>query len=87
MESCQLLEWFVEKGDTIEEGAPMFSIETDKAAFDVDAPASGVVKEIFFEAGAEVAVMMIIGVIGSATEDTSGYVPEVVAEETGYSFS
>lgn len=70
VETCQLLEWFVKKGDTVEEGDLIFAIETDKAAFDVEAPTAGVIKEIFFEAGAEVPVMMVIGVIGEADEDT-----------------
>lgn len=82
VETCQLLDWFVEKGDMVEEGGLVFSIETDKAAFDIEAPVNGVVKEIFFEAGAEVPVGMVVGIIGAEDEDTSKYVPEVVVEGT-----
>jgi pyruvate/2-oxoglutarate dehydrogenase complex dihydrolipoamide acyltransferase (E2) component len=74
VEACQLLEWLVEKGDTVEQGEPIFAIETDKVSFDIEAPASGILKEVFFEAGAEVPVMTVVGVIESADEDMSGYV-------------
>ncbi len=80
VETCKLLEWFVKKGETVEKGEPVFSLETDKAAFDIEAPASGFLQEVFFEAGAEVPVNMIIGIIGTAAEDTSGYKPVLSAE-------
>ena len=70
VEVCQLLEWFVKKGDTVEEGEPIFAIETDKVSFDIEAPASGVLKEIFFVAGVEVPIMTVVGVIGAADEGT-----------------
>jgi len=69
VEVCQLLEWFVKKGERVAEGDVLFSIETDKVAFDIEAPASGVLREVFFEAGAEVPVMTVIGVIGAADEE------------------
>ena len=69
VEVCQLLEWFVKKGERVAEGDVLFSIETDKVAFDIETPASGVLREVFFEAGAEVPVMTVIGVIGAADEE------------------
>jgi len=38
--------WHVAEGGRVEKGAPLFEIETDKAAMEVDAPASGVLKFI-----------------------------------------
>ena len=66
VETCQLLEWFVQQGDTVTEGDPMFAIETDKASFDIEAPVSGIVKELLVEAGQTVSVMSVIGVIENA---------------------
>ena len=63
VEVCQLLEWCVEKGDPVEEGDLLFVIETDKAFFDIEAPASGVLEDILVEAGVEVPVMTVVGVI------------------------
>jgi pyruvate dehydrogenase E2 component (dihydrolipoamide acetyltransferase) len=72
VEVCQLLEWFVQQGDAVEKGEPIFAIETDKVSFDVEAPASGVLQEIFFEAGVEVPVMTIVGVIEAVGGELSG---------------
>ncbi|MEM9168807.1 MAG: lipoyl domain-containing protein [Pseudomonadota bacterium] len=50
--------WHAKPGDTVSEGALIVDVATDKAAFEVTAPGSGVLVEIFvepdqeFEAGA-----------------------------------
>ena len=33
--------WHVAEGETVKQGAPLFDIETDKAAMEVEAPATG----------------------------------------------
>ncbi len=80
VETCRLLEWLVKKGEYVTQGDPLFSIETDKAAFDIEASASGILKEVFFEARENVPVGMIIGVIGDKDEDTSEFAPVVVSD-------
>lgn len=72
VEVCQLLEWFVKKGDMVEEGDLLFAIETDKASFDIEAPASGVLQDIFVETGVDVPVMTVVGKIENTDEYTSG---------------
>jgi len=47
--------WHVAEGATVEKGAPLFDIETDKAAMEVEAPASGVIAHRLTE-GTEVAI-------------------------------
>jgi 2-oxoglutarate dehydrogenase E2 component (dihydrolipoamide succinyltransferase) len=37
--------WLAEEGDSVEEGADLVELTTDKAAFSVAAPAAGVLKE------------------------------------------
>ena len=71
VEACQLLEWFVEKGDIVEEGDLLFAVESEKVSFDIEAPASGVLQDIFVEAGVEVPVMTVAGVIETKNEDIS----------------
>ncbi len=56
-------EWLVNIGDKISLDDPVVSLETDKAAMDLPAPASGVLQEIKAEVGATVQVGDIIGVI------------------------
>ncbi|MEM9442606.1 MAG: acetoin dehydrogenase dihydrolipoyllysine-residue acetyltransferase subunit [Pseudomonadota bacterium] len=42
MLSGRIVAWHVASGDKVEKGAPLFDIETDKAAMEVEAPASGI---------------------------------------------
>ena len=50
-----LTEWHVEDGASVEAGQPIYSIEMEKAALDVDAPFNGVVTRLA-EVGREYAV-------------------------------
>ncbi|MFO1033896.1 MAG: biotin/lipoyl-containing protein [Hyphomicrobiales bacterium] len=36
--------WHVKDGDTVKKGQPLFDIETDKAAMEIESPADGVIK-------------------------------------------
>ncbi len=58
-------EWLVNIGDKISLDDPVVSLETDKAAMDLPAPASGVLQEIKAEVGTTVQVGDIIGVIAA----------------------
>ena len=37
MEEGILLKWFKQEGDYVQQGEPLFEVETDKAAMEVDA--------------------------------------------------
>jgi len=69
VESCIINEWKVSEGDTIAEGDIVCDIETDKATFEVEAPASGTVLGIFYPVDSDVEVLKIIAVIGEPDED------------------
>jgi len=75
VESCIIIEWQVQEGDAVEEGQPVCDIETDKAAFEVEAPASGTVLGIFYPVDADVEVLKTIAVIGEPGEDISSLRP------------
>lgn len=83
VESCIISEWFAKKGDTVKEGDKLFSYETDKAVFEEEAKASGVVLDIFFSEGDDVPVLTIVGVIGKAGEDYSEFAPGEGASAPG----
>ena len=55
--------WYRNEGDTIRQGEPLFSVETEKAAADVEAPASGSIVEICVDAESEAAVGAIVAYI------------------------
>ena len=58
-------EWLVKVGDYVKQDDPLVSLETDKAAMDVPAPTSGILKEIRAEAGDTVQVGDVLGIITS----------------------
>ncbi len=49
MSHGRVLAWRVKEGQTVEKGEPLFDIETDKAAMEVESPASGTVRDLVEE--------------------------------------
>jgi pyruvate dehydrogenase E2 component (dihydrolipoamide acetyltransferase) len=76
VEECLLVKWRSRKGDRVAPGQVIAEIETDKAGFDVEAPAGGVILETFFEEGDLVPVFTNICVIGEPGEDYEAYRPK-----------
>jgi pimeloyl-ACP methyl ester carboxylesterase len=70
--------WYVNEGDEIREGALMFEIETSKATMEVDAPASGIVRQITAPVGTLVPVGVAVAWIYEAGE---ALVEHVIAGE------
>ena len=64
--------WFVKEGATVEKGQLLFEIETDKAAMEVDAPASGVLK---FVAASEGDVLPVGACIGWILAEGESFLP------------
>ncbi len=74
-------EWMKAAGDSVEVDETILSLETDKVSLEVYAPAAGVLSEIRAEAGAEVEVGAILGIIDSDAV-SSGAGPAPTNEET-----
>ncbi|MBC8129864.1 MAG: E3 binding domain-containing protein, partial [Rhizobiaceae bacterium] len=51
MATGSISRWFVGEGERVEKGAVLFEIETDKAAMEIDAPASGRVHRLAADDG------------------------------------
>ena len=64
METLVIVEWRVGVGDTVAEGDVLLTIETAKAAVDIEAPCAGVVSAIFAEAESEVPAAAVLCLIG-----------------------
>lgn len=58
-----LLEWLVEVGDRVEEGAELALVETDKVETEVPSPVAGTVAELTVSEDAEVNTGEVICVI------------------------
>jgi len=87
MDTVHLVDWLKDVGDRVAKGEPLFVIETDKANLDIEAPASGVLQQIFAEPGSEVKVRSAIGVILAEGEEEAQRLhphlgPDVAATET-----
>jgi pyruvate/2-oxoglutarate dehydrogenase complex dihydrolipoamide acyltransferase (E2) component/uncharacterized OsmC-like protein len=65
-----VLHWHYQDGDRVEKGAVLVTIETDKATYDLEAPASGAL-HIYVPEGQEVAVGTIIAEIGEPSHKAS----------------
>ena len=72
MSSGRVSRWLVKEGSAVGKGDPLFEIETDKAAMEIDAPASGVLRGIRSADGQEIPVGAAVGWIvgdGEAWEE------------------
>ena len=75
VESCILSKWLINKGEAVKKGDLLFSYETDKAAFEEEAPADGFLLDVFYEEGSEVPVLVNVAVIGQIGENSEAYRP------------
>jgi len=80
VETCIFSEWFKKKGDKVTKGELLFSYETDKAEFEQEALADGILLETFVKEGDEVPVLQTIGVIGQEGESVEEFRPGGQAE-------
>jgi len=62
MNEGQVTEWLVQDGQPVAEGQPLFTLEAEKSANEVEAPASGTLR-ILKPAGEIYEVGTVIGVI------------------------
>jgi pyruvate dehydrogenase E2 component (dihydrolipoamide acetyltransferase) len=79
VEECLIAKWRKHKGEHVSAGEVVAEIETDKATFEVTAPADGTVLETFFDEGALVPVFTNLFVIGEAGESVDAFRPKGAA--------
>jgi len=79
MDEGKLTVWYKKEGDSIKKGEPLFAIETDKTAIDVEATQDGVVRKLFVSEGTLVPVTLPIAIIADAGEDISAAEAEAKA--------
>ncbi len=69
VETCVITQWVKNKGEEVKKGDVLFSYETDKASFDAEAEAEGILLEVFFQEGDEVPVLSNVAAIGKTGEN------------------
>jgi len=67
-ETGKVLHWLKRPGDSVRKGEPIVEIETDKVTVEIEAPASGVLRDVTAQDGDVVPVGRTIAVVVSADE-------------------
>ena len=75
VESCLIGEWLKKPGDRVEVGDILFTYETDKANFECESTAAGILLECFYEPGDEVVCLTNVCAVGEEGEDVSALRP------------
>jgi len=70
--------WYKKEGDTVEKGEPIVEIISEKATYDLEAPASGVLRKILVGEGVDSPVNAVLAVITAQDEVFSE--TEILAE-------
>jgi pyruvate dehydrogenase E2 component (dihydrolipoyllysine-residue acetyltransferase) len=68
MGEAVIAEWHCRPGDQVTKGEPLFSIETDKVIAEIEAPADGILAEVFHEAGETVTAGSVVAQLDVAGE-------------------
>jgi pyruvate dehydrogenase E2 component (dihydrolipoamide acetyltransferase) len=74
MEFGTIVEWLAEEGETVAVGQAVATLESDKAAYEIEAAAAGALRRIA-RVGAEVPVGAVIGMIGGEAPATAPPAP------------
>ncbi len=70
--------WYKREGDTVEKGEPIVEVISEKATYDLEAPASGILRKILVAEGVDVPVNAVLAVITAPDEAFSE--AEILAE-------
>ena len=75
MKEGTIVQWFKKEGDMVKKGEPLVEVLSEKATYEVEAPASGVLRKILAEEGMDVPVAGTLGIITAPDEE----LPEIEA--------
>jgi len=68
MKEGTVVQWFKREGDIVQKGEPIVEVLSEKVTYDVEAPASGVLRKILVPEGANVPVDQAVGIITAPDE-------------------
>ncbi len=77
VEECIIVRWYKQCGDAVAEGEAIAEIETDKATFELTAPAGGTLLGTFFKDGDVVPVFATVCVVGKTGESIDEFMPQM----------
>jgi pyruvate dehydrogenase E2 component (dihydrolipoamide acetyltransferase) len=68
-DELRIISWLKNEGDTVEQGEPLFEVETDKVTLEVEAFTSGILRKIVRQADEIVEAGTLIAYIGHADDE------------------
>ncbi|NLY71591.1 MAG: 2-oxo acid dehydrogenase subunit E2 [Clostridiales bacterium] len=80
MDEGKLVRWYKQEGDPVKKGEPLFSVETDKTAIDIEATRDGVLHKTLIEEGDAVPVTLPIAIVGDEGEDVAAVVADATKQ-------
>jgi pyruvate dehydrogenase E2 component (dihydrolipoamide acetyltransferase) len=75
VESCIIVDWKKQVGQSVAPGDILCEVETDKALLEVESPAAGTLLALFFQGGDDVPVLTNIAAIGQPGENIEALRP------------
>jgi pyruvate dehydrogenase E2 component (dihydrolipoamide acetyltransferase) len=81
LEAGKVVQWHKKEGDPVKRGEVICEVETEKAVFEVEAPADGYLRRIVVQEGQETRILSVIGLIGALEDaiETGGGAPPAPA--------
>jgi len=74
MNEGTIVEWLKREGSPVQRGEALFTLESDKATLEAEAPATGFLRKILVPSGQTVPVLTVVGLMTrTADEDISAY--------------
>ncbi|MFZ1428002.1 MAG: biotin/lipoyl-containing protein, partial [Geminicoccaceae bacterium] len=74
-----IAKWLKKAGDAVKVDEPVVELETDKVSLEVSSPTAGVLSEILIEAGSDVSVGALIGMIEAGASASAAPAPAAEA--------
>jgi len=71
-DELRIVSWLKKEGDSVEQGEPLFEVETDKATLEVEAFTSGILRKILHKADEVVEVGTLVAYIGHVNDELPG---------------
>ena len=68
MQTGSIIQWFKKEGEPIEKGEPLLEILSDKITYDVEAPATGILRRVLADEAIDLPVGAILGIIAAPDE-------------------
>ena len=81
MMAAEIMEWYVEQGEEVQEGDPLLQIETEKTTVDIEAPCDGYLTKPLYDVGEEVEVGTILVYVADTEEEAQEDAEETVEQE------